>query len=1081
MNTNKRPRLWSVDEVKKWAETTFPFGQTLAQSLFDNDVDGSVLLTHITDSTLKADIGVKSLGQRVKILEKVGELQKFNGTILYLLILILDTCNDVLHRILSHVPTRREFMAPHSARTTMGGGQADRFMPSRTFPSDLSMSPFTQENLSERTLEFTLDPSATGYLSLRNIAGTPQSILSHFKAERTQFPPPTPVTPSIRRTVTQVEGPGIITPASVNDELRSSTALDYRSPIWTDNDVEPETRAPLSSKRHLEDVQSSPFHAPKRRKLYQAYFGTKELRAVDVMFPPRDPMTGDNNDIIINHPTRPTGEQIYVQQLTRKLFLNPDIIEFPHNNTIRTVWKLHPAKLIKKHEQHTALVFDTNPTSGKCNIFQGVVDVLGIPEQSTRRRRENKDEIVRFHWDNANENPFEAGGDWGFLMKWSHMKDDKLLPVFLESDEEDAAYDDATLREMEAEERRKKGEEEPITKAMSTDTVRRVIKEELQRYVDIWTDKQLPKLEKRAFQIYRKQHLQRTKNIAVQNYRQDLKTVESRIEKFKIEYESIQWRSAGELKRVCVNMQESVDQVQNLVWNINLLSGKCPPKPVRDVPSDKDGGKIVDGAVETNGNEADEEEDDEDQMEDDETEDDMDGFVIDDDEIGEAMQEDDLGEVIDGIIGDDDDTEDVVAPKSPVKLHQSQTHIIVAEETDMDNYNDEGMHLDDADAVPENTGAALTDQADVPDIVSTNIREATALPTPPREAEDDVALPTILKREHPYPVIESGGPADFSGYDSDIFMSFGDEEINEFRACSNASAVVAKDYLLRADGNIERAVRMYFDDVDHGRLTQAAESSTSSAKAIKKKGKGKQQVFDDNDETTDDRQDSDMIFRPSFKDVLPQEKELRFLTDLVSRLRPGDLHATLNHIANIAMHQKLDPSKSFIPGESIENCAAYHAVYLEYTHDICGSPCLATPSLDLLDKIHSSECFRKFYDRLIAFLGITASPPTQSRPGIQDDDVELSQVSVIPPSPTPLPEKNKGKKEKDKKKAKAAKPITKSAEQVVQEAELRRLAEREREQKKKGKYITTTKEGDVLVNLGKKVADQASLPTSTTR
>src|SRR5208282_5904708 len=148
-----------------------------------------------------------------------------------------------------------------------------------------------------------------------------------------------------------------------------------------------------------------------------------------------------------------------------------------------------------------------------------------------------------------------------------------------------------------------------------------------------------------------------------------------------------------------------------------------------------------------------------------------------------------------------------------------------------------------------------------------------ALPTPPQEVYDNVPSPTILKREYPAPVIESGDAADLSGYDSDIFMSFGDKEINEFCACSKASAVVAKDYLLRADGNIERAVRMYFDDV------------------------------------------------------------------------------------------------------------------------------------------------------------------------------ESSQVPVIPPSPTPLPEKNKRKKEKDKKKVRAGKPITKSTEQVAQEAELRRLADREREQK----------------------------------
>jgi hypothetical protein len=72
---NEDPRSWTIEQVKRWAETTFPFGNTLARCLFDNDVDGDVLLKHITDDTLKSDIGVKSLGQRVKILEKVAELR----------------------------------------------------------------------------------------------------------------------------------------------------------------------------------------------------------------------------------------------------------------------------------------------------------------------------------------------------------------------------------------------------------------------------------------------------------------------------------------------------------------------------------------------------------------------------------------------------------------------------------------------------------------------------------------------------------------------------------------------------------------------------------------------------------------------------------------------------------------------------------------------------------------------------------------------------------------------------------------------------------------------------------------------
>jgi SAM domain (Sterile alpha motif) len=86
MATNdKDPRSWEIEEVRRWAESTFPFGESLAQSLVANDVDGAVLLAHITDDTLKVDVGIKSLGQRAKILEKVAELRISSGIIPLLL------------------------------------------------------------------------------------------------------------------------------------------------------------------------------------------------------------------------------------------------------------------------------------------------------------------------------------------------------------------------------------------------------------------------------------------------------------------------------------------------------------------------------------------------------------------------------------------------------------------------------------------------------------------------------------------------------------------------------------------------------------------------------------------------------------------------------------------------------------------------------------------------------------------------------------------------------------------------------------------------------------------------------------
>jgi SAM domain (Sterile alpha motif) len=73
------PRDWSVDEVEAWAQRTFLFGSSLSEHLRDHDVDGSVLLSHVTDETLKNDIGIRSLGQRVKVVQSIAELLRVCG------------------------------------------------------------------------------------------------------------------------------------------------------------------------------------------------------------------------------------------------------------------------------------------------------------------------------------------------------------------------------------------------------------------------------------------------------------------------------------------------------------------------------------------------------------------------------------------------------------------------------------------------------------------------------------------------------------------------------------------------------------------------------------------------------------------------------------------------------------------------------------------------------------------------------------------------------------------------------------------------------------------------------------------
>jgi len=75
-DATKDASSWTVDQVKQWAESTFPFGGALAAALVEQDVDGDILLQHLTNETLKNDLKVNSLGQRVKIMDRIMELRR---------------------------------------------------------------------------------------------------------------------------------------------------------------------------------------------------------------------------------------------------------------------------------------------------------------------------------------------------------------------------------------------------------------------------------------------------------------------------------------------------------------------------------------------------------------------------------------------------------------------------------------------------------------------------------------------------------------------------------------------------------------------------------------------------------------------------------------------------------------------------------------------------------------------------------------------------------------------------------------------------------------------------------------------
>jgi hypothetical protein len=628
------PQEWSVEDVVQWSQVTFPFGPSLSLSIRKNDVDGPILLYHVTDKTLKDDLKVESLGQRVKVLQKIGEVKASART--------------------------NVFVTPVS---TVGPHPGFRFRyPDRERP-DLSMSPFpynvTRGISSEETREYTLRRNSTGDVRLETVTRTPRSISSRFRAERLSsglepsFMSPTPMATQIPMTpATQgtrvTPTPSLPTPSSFPQDAPASSLYTQTMDFGDDGNEngfgEPYTTWEENDATEPQPVtQGSPARRRKRRKLLH-YFGTKELCAIDVMMPPITPSNDHKDDekqnrteeksedMFVHAPSIALGERQYVQHLMRKMQLNPDQTFFPWNGLERVVWKLHPEELVKKHQQMQALVIDVT-SELKVKVSRGVVDELGLPSALSAKR------------DDVSNNLLGPGDDLEYDLellqtKWQNAPGDVLLPVFNESDSEDGGYDEATLRDVD------EGANGPISRAISSDVVLQTIEAEILRMEDYWRSKTFPHLVLKSYAVYSKHKRWNTKKLVVRNYGNELLQIDKRLEKYRQEYVEMKWRSVQEVKAHCGNLEESVARRCELRWLVELLLGPMPEKPVKKGKEmaeilDEEVESRVDTDMEVNGEdegeedgdeEGDEEGEDESGLEDD-VESSMEGFVIGDDEV----------------------------------------------------------------------------------------------------------------------------------------------------------------------------------------------------------------------------------------------------------------------------------------------------------------------------------------------------------------------------------------------------------------------------------------------------------------
>jgi hypothetical protein len=944
-----------------------------------------------------------------------------------------------------------------------------------------------------------------GRLFLNNISGTPSSKFDNFHLQRLPMTPQTPI--SMQRQKSPVEhdfpdytGDGMGDPMSpvslpgVGDQSErmehvdeSTFAQDTLLPTSTEEAVavSPPTKRPYLSTRESPSPRS-----PKRRKVHQKYFRTKQFTANEVMFPSPDESDreADEEEYSIFNPQVPTGERLYVQGLMRKLFFKPDVIEFEHDDVLRTVWKLYPANLVEKHGQHEALVIDTNLETEEQNVFYAAVDTLDIPEDL------NSQQSSRKKVEEVSENPFKEGDEWDYLQKWQDTEDDILLPAFGDSDSEEV-YDYKTLREIEEEERQRNGEPAEVSKPLPLEQVSEIIQEELQKFEEAWKEKELPKWERRAWKIYMKQHRKRTKKVALKKFSKELESVDARIAEYVREYEEMHWKSVDELRRVCANCEESVYRRKELVWRIDLLTGKPPAKRVVSEETDEDGqvdGQMEEVELEGENDELEESEEEAEPdaddffIDEDEVENEMDGFIIGDDEIDEEML---IGAIPDEevteIVEEDDDIEEssntTKTPKRKRKL------LRVEDDTDTEN------------EVPPN---------DSKDVMETDLPQVKNEPATQKQVSNGPSETSENSK--------SAANIENDGEDSDIMITFGDREIADFCSKTLRSTTVATHFLLRTDGNLAKALDLYSTERESDRVRVSTESPKKPKKThhsnrrIKEVQRRKEVVTIDSEESATPATESPAPKAPSPKTLAPKaptpkastpkapapeaptlevpaskmplaqlidntldEANFALLRELVQNLSRAELFGILMNIAELIKAEAISPATApagvELAGETKETCQVYWKIYLAYTIYVLGRPMFWRLNETQLMWLHSRGNFDTFYEYLRQYSNVTPTPtlmPTevvQSSPDVVDAD---QSVPEKPKRGRPTKAKKKASKSKVRKEPKKSEAL------LNQESELRKIERRQEDQRKKGKLVSTTADGEVIINVGKKLAEE---------
>ena len=164
------------------------------------------------------------------------------------------------------------------------------------------------------------------------------------------------------------------------------------------------------------------------------------------------------------------------------------------------------------------------------------------------------------------------------LQKYPTQDDDEILPLYGDSGDENE-YDEDTWAEMEAEKEDKRLQ----SNVMTADEVNQAIDQALTDYKKLWGEKQLPRVQVKAFNIWMRAARALQRQPEILQAQRELQKRQAQLMRARNQILLDQWTNANSVKFQCQSLEETMNGIWEQEYFLEVLDRETPPgRPPKD-------------------------------------------------------------------------------------------------------------------------------------------------------------------------------------------------------------------------------------------------------------------------------------------------------------------------------------------------------------------------------------------------------------------------------------------------------------------------------------------------------------------